>query len=168
MVIVILGLLAAVALPRFFDFSEEAELAAAKGVAGAYQTAVLQVQVAFYINRHTTRTQNLVGFGNGDVDTNNIGFPIGTDKGNANENVGRGNAGCPMLWEGLMSAAPSVSLGGGTDYQAYRHTGSKVCSYVYRAGGDTRNRNNAAIVIKYDSRNGSLMVCGSRADIPAC
>mgnify|MGYP006445270367 CR=1 FL=1 len=46
-VIVILGSLAAVALPRFVDFSDEAEQAAAEGVAGALSAASTLNYAAF-------------------------------------------------------------------------------------------------------------------------
>lgn len=39
-VIVILGILAATAIPKFVDLSEEAELAAAQGIAGAVSSAL--------------------------------------------------------------------------------------------------------------------------------
>ena len=46
-VIVILGALAAVALPRFIDLQEDAEIAAAQGVAGALSSAAAINYAAF-------------------------------------------------------------------------------------------------------------------------
>ncbi len=168
MVIVILGILSAFALPRFSNMSEEAQLAQAQGIAGAMKVSVELVQTVFQSKGFTTRTQNLQGFGSGIIDTNNIGFPIGTNKGNGNENIGQGNTGCVSIWNELMDSPPSVSLTNNADYQAYRHTSSRVCSYVYRRNGDLGNQNTGQLVIKYDSRDGSVVVCGARADIPAC
>ncbi|MBY6187340.1 hypothetical protein KUV89_11980 [Marinobacter hydrocarbonoclasticus] len=37
-------------------------------------------------------------------------------------------------------------------------TGRVQCSYVYRANGDTRGRNRAALVIEYDSRSGDVVL----------
>lgn len=168
-VIMILGILAAVILPKFLDLTEKAELSQAQGVAGGLRAAVNMVQATFISQGHTTRVQNLPNFGDGTVDTNNIGFPIGTTKGNGNENIGVGNAGCVGLWQGLLLSPPTVAHNNNNqDYRSYRHTSNKVCSYVYRAAGDTGNQNTGKLVIKYDSRNGSVVVCGTRSDIPDC
>ena len=168
-VIVILGIIAGFALPRFANLSEEAELAQAQGVASAIRVGAETVQSTFQMKGFSTRTQNLSGYGDGTIDTNNIGYPIGIDKGNANENIGRGNAGCVGVWNGLLENPPSVSHNtNNADYRSYRHTSNRVCSYVYRKNGDLGNRNTGLLVIKYDSRDGSVTVCGARADLPGC
>jgi MSHA pilin protein MshB len=167
-VIVILAIMAAVALPKFADLSEEAELAQAQGIASGLKSGVKVVKSVFNAAGHTTRTQNLDNFGDGTIDTNNIGYPIGTGKGNGNENVGPNAAGCVAVWDGVLENPPSVATNNNQDYRSYRHTSNKVCSYVYRLNGDTGNQNTGLLVIKYDSRNGEVVVCGSRADIPAC
>ena len=167
-VIALLGVLAAMALPRFLDVADKAELAAAEATAGAYKTAVTQVRLAWELEGTGRRVQNLSRFGDGLVDTNDSGFPIGMDKGTGNENIGRQRKGCTELWDGLLQSPPSVSLTANADFQAYRHTGNKMCSYVYRKSGDQRRYPTAALVIQYDSRDGGVTVCGSRSDIPAC
>ena len=168
-VIVILGVLGVTAFAKFQDISGEAELAQAQGIAAELQSAVSRTQLTWFAQRLPTRVQNLQGFGDNNVDTNNAGLPIGIDKGNGNENIGRGNAGCTGLWQGLLSSAPTVALSNnGSVYQAFRHTGNRVCSYVYRGRGDNRGRTTAALVVKYDSRDGTVVVCGSRPDLPAC
>ncbi|GGY53540.1 hypothetical protein GCM10011297_27980 [Bacterioplanes sanyensis] len=167
--LVLVGLLAALALPRFSDVSDEAELAQVQGVAAALHSGVKLARTVFLSQGHTTRVQNLPGFGAGNVDTNNSGFPIGIDKGNGNENIGRGPRGCAGVWNGVLNMAPSVAHNtSALDYQAYRHTGNRVCSYVYRAGGDGGNRNTAQLVIEYDSRDGSVRVCGQHPRLPGC
>lgn len=167
--LVLVGVLAALALPRFSDVSDEAELAQVQGVAAALQSGVKLARTVFASQGHGSRVQNLAGFGEGNVDTNNLGYPIGIDKGNGNENIGRGPRGCAGVWSGVLSAAPSVAHNTSVlDYQAYRHTGNRVCSYVYRAGGDSGNRNTAQLVIQYDSRDGSVRVCGQHPRLAAC
>lgn len=168
-VLLLIAVLAAFALPRFSQLRSEAELAQVQGVAGALQTGVRLAQTVFVSQGHRSRVQNLSGFGEGNVDTNNAGFPIGIDKGNGNENIGRGPSGCAGVWTGVLSAAPSVAHNSAAlDYQAYRHSASRVCSYVYRAGGDSANRLNAQLVIQYDSRNGSVQLCGRHPQLPGC
>ena len=168
-VIVLLGILASFALPKFGNLSDEAELAQANGVAAALKSGVNLVKTVFNSKGYSTRVQNLPVFGLGNIDTNNVGFPIGIDKGNGNENIGRGNNGCVGVWNGLLDNPPSVANGNNNqDYRSYRHTGNRVCSYVYRGNGDTGNQNTGQLVIKYDSRDGSVVVCGTRSDVPAC
>lgn len=168
-VIIIITALLVFALPRFSDLTDTAELTQAEGIASAFQSGVKLVKLTFDTNGFTTRTQDLNNYGNGTIDTNNIGYPIGTDKGNGNENIGRGNAGCALLWRGLLSNPPTVSHNTNTElYRSYRHTGNRMCSYVYRGGGDTAVRGAAQLLIEYDSRDGAVRVCGQRSDIPNC
>jgi prepilin-type N-terminal cleavage/methylation domain-containing protein len=168
-VIVLIAIVSAFALPRFADLSDEAELAQVRGIAGNLQASVKTVKSVFQAGGFSTRTQNLARFGDGTIDTNNIGYPIGTGKGNGNENVGPGANGCVGIWQGVLESPPSVANGNNNqDYRSFRHTGNRVCSYAYRLNGDTGNRNTSLLVIKYDSRDGSVVTCGTHPDLPAC
>lgn len=167
--LVVIAVLATFILPKFSDLSEETELAQAQGIAAALRSGALTVKALFRSQGHSVRVQNLLGYGDGTIDTNNLGYPIGTTKGNGNENVGVGNAGCVGVWNGILVDGPSVAHNNNNqDYRSYRHTSNKVCSYVYRAGGDNGNRNTGLLVIKYDSRDGSVVLCGQRSDLPSC
>lgn len=168
-VIVIIAIVAAFALPRFADLQDDAELSTVQYTAASLEVGAETVKLVFKSKGHTTRTQNLQGFGDNTVDTNSIGYPIGIDKGNGTENIGRGNAGCIGVWEGILQSPPSVaSNNNNSDYRSYRHTDNKVCSYAYRLNGDTANRNQSQLIIRYDSRDGKVDVCGRRSDIPNC
>ncbi|WP_419810206.1 type II secretion system protein [Bacterioplanoides sp.] len=167
--LVLIGILASFALPRFSNLSEEATIAQAQGVAGSLRSSINIVKALFQSQGHTTRIQNLQGFGNNNIDTNNQGYPIGIDKGNGNENIGRQNKGCAELWQGLLSQAPSVAHNNNNQqYRSFRHTQNRVCSYVYRDDGDTGNQNTGQIIIRYDSRDGSVRVCGQSSLLPTC
>jgi prepilin-type N-terminal cleavage/methylation domain-containing protein len=169
LVIVILGIITAFLLPKFANLENDAELGQIEYVASSFKVGVESVHKVFLTKGYPTRVQNLPGFGDGDVDTNNSGYPIGTDKGNGNENIGRGNNGCVLLWNGLLQNPPSVSsTNNNADYRSYRHSDNRFCSYVYRRNGDSGNQNTGLIMIRYDSRNGDVSVCGQRVDIPAC
>ena len=167
-VIAIVSILAIFALSRYADLREEAELSSAEYIAASFKTGAETVKLVFRTAGHNFRVQNLAGYGDGTIDTNSIGYPIGIDKGNGTENIGRGNQGCVGVWNGVLDAPPTVATTTGADYQSYRHTGSKVCSYVYRVSGDTGDRNTARLVIRYDSRDGTVDVCGRRPDTPNC
>lgn len=167
--ILVIGILAVFILPKFSDLSDEAELAQAQGIAAALRSGALTVKAVFQSQGNLSRVQNLQGFGDGTIDTNNLGYPIGTTKGNGNENIGVGNFGCVGVWQGVLTDAPSVAHNNNNqEYRSYRHTSNRVCSYVYRGAGDNGNQNTGQLVIRYDSRDGSVVVCGQRADIPAC
>jgi len=168
-VIVLLGILAVTVLPKFADLSGESEIAQVTGIATALKSGVNIVRTTFISKGYTTRVQNLPGYGTGNIDTNNDGYPIGIDKGNGNENIGRGNNGCVGVWNGVLDSPPTVANGNNNqDYRSYRHTGNRVCSYVYRGNGDTGNQNTGLLVIKYDSRDGSVVVCGTDPSLPSC
>ena len=55
-VIVILGILAATALPRFSDLGSNARIAAVDGIAGALRSAVSLAQAQYAVNGSTTAT----------------------------------------------------------------------------------------------------------------
>lgn len=168
-VIAIVTIIATVAIPKFAELSDTAELAQAKSIASSIRSGAKLVKLTFDTKSFKTRVQNLQGYGDGTIDTNNIGYPIGSKKGNGNENIGVGNAGCPLLWNALLSNPPSVAHNNNNQsYRSYRHTNNRVCSFVYRVSGDTGNRNTGQLVVRYDSRDGTATVCGRRSDIPNC
>lgn len=168
-VIVIIAILAVTLLPKYLNLSQEVHIANAKQLAAQMKTSVDMVRMTFLIQGHPTRVQNLSGYGDGNIDTNNQGYPIGIDKGNANENVGRNNKGCAELWQGLMHDAPSVAHNNNNQtYRSYRHTSNRVCSYVFRGSGDLGNQNTGEIMIRYDTRDGSVKVCGTSDLLNAC
>lgn len=127
-VIVILGILAAVALPRFMNATKDAHRAAVEGAGGALASAVVLVRSQWEINRSkgvTNPETNVVGFGNGDVDVNANGWPLGTG----------GTLDCVGLWGALLQgSAPTVAASGtGFDYLAT--SPATNCVYTYQADG---------------------------------
>ena len=60
-VVVILGVLASFALPRFSDFSEEAAVAQAEGISGALASGINIVRTVYVSQGITGRIQNLHG-----------------------------------------------------------------------------------------------------------
>lgn len=167
--ITVIAILSALVIPRFSDLSDQAELAQAQGLAAGLRSGTATAKAMYQSQGHSVRVQNLAGYGDGTIDTNNIGLPIGIDKGTGNENIGQGNAGCTGVWNGVLNDPPSVAHNNNNqEYRSYRHTSNKVCSYVYREGGDTGNQNSGLLVIKYDSRDGTVVVCGQRPDLPDC
>lgn len=76
-VVVVLGLLAATALPRFIDITDQAEDAAAEGVAGGFASAVGITRAQWEVEGRPT-DGNVVLDGQS-VSVNQFGYPSGTD-----------------------------------------------------------------------------------------
>ncbi|MCC7484196.1 MAG: type II secretion system protein [Burkholderiales bacterium] len=78
-VIVILGILAATALPRFINVTDQARVAATQGLAGGLRSAVALVQAAWQAQGGTGTSATMAG---GVVVTVNAsGFPVNTATG---------------------------------------------------------------------------------------
>jgi MSHA pilin protein MshB len=149
-VIAILGILAAVALPRFMNATKQAHESAVKGVSGALAAAVTLVRSQYEVNRSGTSSSGTVkctagncqidvlGFGNGYVDVNANGWPIGIDRsGTPAANTAMSADTCIEVFRNvLQGSAPSVgSSAGSVDYVA--SADSFTCTYTYQLdGGD--------------------------------
>lgn len=147
-VIAILGILAAVALPRFIDVSDDAHESAVKGAGGALASAVLLVRAQWEVNRNNgtaTPNLNVAGFGSNNVDVNASGWPVGIDDG---ATIGSA-ADCLAIWNNtLQGSAPTVATAVGSDYQVTR--AGQVCTYTYQA-------HNTDDTITYDATNGTVL-----------
>ncbi|KHL69818.1 hypothetical protein SF06_13490 [Pseudomonas flexibilis] len=142
-VIVIVGLLAAVALPRLMSATGDAQAASVNGTAGALAAGVAMVRAQWELNRASGRggLNNVAGFGNGDVDVNELGWPVATAS-------GPGAQGCAELWRGvLLGSAPSVAVRGSAAYLS--EFAAPLCRYRYQ--NDKRR-------IEYDTRTGAVTV----------
>lgn len=161
-VIVILGILAVVAAPRFINLTDDAHTAVVTAIAANFEKAVNDSNLRWQMSGSPGRIQNMPDFSDGTLDMSTNGWPLGLDKGNGTDNVGQGNAGCHALWNYLLEDAPRANLDTSEDFQSYRHTGGGTsCSFVYRANGDTADRTSAKLGVLYNSINGDVDVCGS-------
>ena len=86
-VILILGILAAVALPRFIKVSQEAHRAEVKATGGGLASAILLVRAQYEVNRNggnggcgtpVNCQIDVQGFGNDNVDVNANGWAVAT------------------------------------------------------------------------------------------
>ncbi|MFT5808242.1 MAG: MSHA pilin protein MshB [Moritella dasanensis] len=60
-IIIILAVLAAVAIPKFINFREDAEISRVKAIAAAYQEAVGFVQIRYQVLGLNSYKQNVEG-----------------------------------------------------------------------------------------------------------
>lgn len=100
-VVVILGLLAVVALPRFLDATDDAEDSSLAGVSGNFGTAVGLVKSQWILDGGKSDTVTLDGrVINVDDET---GYPSGST------GVIDGNDDCILIFQDILSTAPTIS-----------------------------------------------------------
>ncbi len=114
-VVVVLGLLAATALPRLLDFTEEAEDATVEGVAGGFATGVGLVRAQWEIEGRPDENQGvnstfvtIEGIQIGvDKDT---GYPSGQLNNDASsEDDSINDVDCESIFNLIMQSAPTIS-----------------------------------------------------------
>jgi MSHA pilin protein MshB len=171
-VIVILGILAAVALPGVLTVSSAAHSAVVAQTAGAFRSSLLQAQIAYFVSGLGGTQDNLPGFANGGVDFNANGFPVDAvnvggpqgQNGTAANNITNNNAGrirCRRVFQGILAVAPPIC--GGTGGQGVPCTSSHGwesvvsgaagrCRYRYREDSDATRQ------FDYDVNSGGIAV----------
>lgn len=158
-VIALLGILSAVALPRFMNTQNQAHEANLEGTAAAFQTAALMVRSAWMVEGGNDAIDN-INFGDGTLDTNAQGWPVTTTDG---LNAMTDSQTCVDIWNALLQNAPSIRVfnsdpqpkfGAGSDtfYDALKHGSRDQCLYFYRR---TAVR---ALSIIYDAQLGTFTV----------
>ena len=114
-VIAILGILAAVAIPKFVDLSEEAHDASARATYGGFTSSVNIIQAEWQAR------------GSSSVSTSATGWPNGT--GGPPMNM----AACRTVWTDVLTSAPPVNngyLAGADGWGAFG--GGLLCFYIYQ------------------------------------
>ncbi|MDG3084793.1 prepilin-type N-terminal cleavage/methylation domain-containing protein [Vibrio hannami] len=144
-VIVIVGLLAVAALPKFLDVTDEAKKASIEGVAGGFATAVLSARAQWEAEARPTNVSgdNSVDYDGTDfllTSSSNSGFrdgyPIALDDGTASDSSVT-STDCRDLMDELLQNPPQVEVSGSTtsdtSYSA-EATGSGECQYTQLEG----------------------------------
>lgn len=152
-VIALISILAAVALPRMLDTYDNAHQAAVFGAGGAMASAVVLVRSQWVANGDSLAVDAVAGFGNEDVATSNEGWPtdVGQGSGSNNSDVMDSAERCVRIWRGVLVAnAPSVSasVAASSDYLVDTVNGN--CRYLYRRTDHGDN-------IVYNARTGEVI-----------
>lgn len=178
-VVVVLGLLAATALPRFLDVTDDAEDATVEGVAGGYATGVGLIRAQWEIEGRPTENQGanvtfvtLDGIQIGiDKDT---GYPTGQASTNT-EDVDISSLDCESIFNLIIQSAPTITSvwdGGSQPFQNFRYFtnsntgagagGNDLCYYYLTQTVKNENSeptdNSAGNGFIYDARIGQVTV----------
>ncbi len=101
-VIIIIGILAATAAPKFINLEDEARAAAVESQFAAFKNSVKLYHSAWLTGGYTGAVSNLPSFGDGNVDSTPTGWPYGTQ---AEYSPGNNRhdqySACVQLWNGL-------------------------------------------------------------------
>jgi MSHA pilin protein MshB len=146
-VLVVLGVLGAVAIPRFTELRTGAHQVAVSGTAAAFGSAVQLAYLACVLHKWAGQ-DNLPGYAGGNVDFNTACYPTDTT-GNANT-IGNNATRCMRVWNAILAAAPTITTAAqGADYRAT--ASNEVCTYRYLLDTTTARQ------FTYDSRNGLIV-----------
>jgi len=162
-VIVIVGLLAVAALPKFLDITDEAKRASIEGVAGGFATAVLSARAQWEAeSRPQVGDVNMVDYDGVDfilTDSSNNssfrdGYPLAVSS-SANSGVsGATNTTCLELMENLLQNPPSIVENDTSDTSArYSAAAADSGTCIYTQLEGTTNHN-----FEYDITTGRVLV----------
>jgi prepilin-type N-terminal cleavage/methylation domain-containing protein len=140
-VILVLGILSATALPRFMNISQQAHNATVAGVGGGFASGTALARAQWIANGSVTAVNAVSNFGNGNVSVNTSGWPVNT--GSVLASTGGHETACKNIWEGIMQNPPSVQISDGSaitaDYVVAVYTSDTIastltgCTYQYQA-----------------------------------
>lgn len=138
-VILLLGILTATALPRFLDVTDEAHQAVGSAVFGGLQTGASLFRAGWIAQGQPAAGTDVTTFGAGTLEANASGWPAGTDGGTE---IGSA-ADCIAIYNGLMqNGAPTVEATGAD---------AAVSDVAIAAAGNDAAGNPAAFNVNFNS-----------------
>lgn len=156
-VIALLGILAAVALPRFINVTDDAHNAAVEGAAGGFAAGVALAKARAVVD-NAEAGDDIQLDGSAAVAVNASGYPVAASGGAATI---ADAAACVDVWNNVLQGSrPNASTADpsttpGVDYQAAATSGT-VCTFTYRQANNGTDR-----TIVYDAENGDVDVTGT-------
>ncbi|WP_320109443.1 type II secretion system protein [Alkalimarinus alittae] len=149
-VILILAILAAFALPRFSNIGEDAQRASVEATAAAFNVGVKNVHLQWNAAGSPGAVLNFVKINDpivaGDLSVNAAGWPADTRGVSLTLNS---QDDCLDVWRAVLATnSEQVGSSGASDYLAV-YNGSNRCTYTYQE--------NTAFTIRYDSNTGEVI-----------
>jgi len=150
-VIVILGILAATALPRFINLQEDADKATFQGIAGAFKSGVNLVHMKWRVAGDNQAQQDFIEISDplagGDLSVNANGFPADTRGTSLTLNSQND---CLDVWRAVLDSDSALVSGNATaDFQA-TYNGSNDCTFTYVK--------QPALTVDYNSNTGVVVI----------
>ncbi|QYJ86896.1 prepilin-type N-terminal cleavage/methylation domain-containing protein [Shewanella mesophila] len=156
-VIIILGIIAVTALPKFLNVSQDAQVSSVKATGGAFKSGINLARAVWATRVGSGPAENLPTFGGseaGEMDFNDAGWPaqhyFTDDEASPQlDNV----EDCISVWEALFEGdEPGVSNSNSSDETDYKanYISPNQCRFNFN---DNQN-----LSIYYDSRNGQVSV----------
>ncbi len=128
-VIVIIGILAATALPRFIDLTADAHSASVEGTGGAFAAAVNIVHAGWLAAGGTASVNSVTLEGATAVGVTDTGWPENDNTVAANNTITA--AECVEIWGQILTNPPTAATATGSDYQAT--VSSPTCTFTLQA-----------------------------------
>ncbi len=136
-VIILLGILAATALPRFIDVDSDAHAAAVDGVTGGLQTGIALVHAQWIADGTPGADTQIAEFNN--VRVNAAGFPYGTADNSAGTSTVTNSVDCQTVFQSVLQGGPTITnvaaalnvVGSTSDFTAVQTAPN--CSWYYTA-----------------------------------
>lgn len=146
-VIVIIGILAATALPRFVDLTDDAHSANVQAMGNSMRSGINLVHAGWIANGASAAVNSVTVEGGGVVGVTDTGWP---QNGVAAGGDGTPTAAeCVELWQAMLTPAPSVAATAGSDWLAAT-AATDNCLYTYNAA--------TGRTISYDVGDGTVTV----------
>ena len=163
-VIILLGILAATALPRFIDIDDEAHDAAFAGVMGGFSTGVALYHAQWVAEGQAVAGTQISEFAN--LRTTGNGYPYSFTANGGN--IPGISQDCADVMTGVLQSTPTISTGAAlanvvssaTDYTAVRNGAN--CEYYYSAQSNATGQ--TVKFFSYASASG--LVTSSTATLP--
>lgn len=121
-VVIILGFLAAAAIPRFIDATDDARDASVEGVAGGFASAVGLVRAQWELEGRPA-TATAINYDGTNIFVGAEGYP--TDSNAAALSDAVTNATCTRIFSAILQQAPSVAQAN-TNFNGERYIGATV------------------------------------------
>jgi prepilin-type N-terminal cleavage/methylation domain-containing protein len=149
-IIVILGILAATAAPKFIDLTEDADEAVFLSISSAFKSGVNQVHIAWLIRGKNQAVQDFIAISDplagGDLSVNSYGYPADTRGISLTLNS---EYDCLDVWRAVLDSPDALVLNNSSSkFQATHDNGT--CTYTYNKQ-DT-------LTVNYDSNSGEVTI----------
>lgn len=159
-VIILLGILAATALPRFIDIDSEAHDAVVEGVSGGMQTGLALYHAKWIASGEPATDTQIADFSN--LRVNAAGYPYGLVDNSGGTSDVTTVADCLAVYQNVLQAgAPTISsatslattVGSLTDITAV--VAAPNCNYYYTAQNNSSGQ--TVPLLTYNSGSGSVV-----------